>query len=117
MNKIPTTDHHMHSSFSGDSQAPMEDMIQSAVKKGLTHICFTEHIDKDFPTDHHIDFSVDTPAYLKTYQSLSQKYSSQIPRYFKNCLNRKLFSFQIFKYYEALGNMNRISSIFHKVLI
>ncbi len=78
MNKIPTTDFHMHSSFSGDSQAPMEDMIQSAIQKGLTHICFTEHIDKDFPTDHHIDFSVDTPAYLKTYRALSQKYSSQI---------------------------------------
>ena len=64
----PAIDFHLHSSFSGDSRAPMEDMIQSAIAKGLTHICFTEHIDKDFPTDHHENFSVDTPAYLETYK-------------------------------------------------
>lgn len=68
----PAIDFHLHSSFSGDSRAPMEDMIQSAIAKGLTHICFTEHIDKDFPTDHHENFSVDTPAYLETYTRLQR---------------------------------------------
>ncbi len=37
-------DCHMHSSFSADSETPMEDMIQTAVDKGLTGICFTEHL-------------------------------------------------------------------------
>lgn len=82
MNNIPTTDLHMHSSFSGDSQAPMEAMIVSAIRKGLTHICFTEHIDRDFPTDHHENFSVDTPAYLAAYNALSEKYRGQINIYF-----------------------------------
>ena len=82
MKPISAADFHMHSSFSGDSQAPMEDMIQSAIKKGLTDICFTEHIDKDFPTDHHMDFSVDVPAYLESYTALSQKYREQIHIYF-----------------------------------
>mgnify|MGYP003303821979 CR=1 FL=1 len=42
-------DLHMHSSYSTDSNAPMEEMILSAINKGLRTICFTEHIDLDFP--------------------------------------------------------------------
>ena len=37
-------DCHMHSSFSADSETPMEDMIQTAVDKGLTGICFTASV-------------------------------------------------------------------------
>ena len=57
-------DCHMHSSFSADSETPMEDMIQTAVDKGLTGICFTEHLDPDYPeTPENLDFSLDIPAY------------------------------------------------------
>jgi len=42
-------DFHMHSYFSGDSTEPTENMIASSIKKGLEHICFTEHMDYDFP--------------------------------------------------------------------
>ena len=43
-------DYHMHTHNSGDSDAPMEDMIKSAIDKGLKQICFTEHQDEDYPT-------------------------------------------------------------------
>ena len=46
-----TADYHVHSYFSGDSDTPMEQMIQTAISKGLKHICFTEHQDFDFPYD------------------------------------------------------------------
>ena len=42
-------DFHMHSSFSSDSSATMESMIQSALDKKLAGICFTEHYDIDYP--------------------------------------------------------------------
>ncbi len=42
-------DFHMHSHHSADSQAAMEDMIKSALDKGLKHICFTEHMDHNYP--------------------------------------------------------------------
>ena len=42
-------DCHMHSSFSADSDTPMEEMIQTAADQGLTGICFTEHLDPDYP--------------------------------------------------------------------
>jgi histidinol-phosphatase (PHP family) len=44
-----TADYHLHSSFSNDSDTPMESMIQQGIAIGLTHMCFTEHNDFDFP--------------------------------------------------------------------
>ncbi len=42
-------DTHMHCNFSGDSKAAPEDMILAAIHKGLKGICFTDHIDWDYP--------------------------------------------------------------------
>ena len=57
-------DCHMHSSFSADSDTPMEEMIQTAADQGLTGICFTEHFDPDYPdTPENLDFSLNIPAY------------------------------------------------------
>ena len=41
-------DFHLHTSFSGDSDALMEDVIKKAISLGLTHICITEHYDPDY---------------------------------------------------------------------
>ena len=43
------SDCHLHTSHSGDSKAPMEEMILQGISKGLTTMCFTEHNDFDFP--------------------------------------------------------------------
>lgn len=50
-----TADYHLHSAFSGDSTAPMEAMILRAIDAGLTEMCFTEHMDLDYPV------TLDTP--------------------------------------------------------
>jgi len=42
-------DFHMHTNFSIDSKATMEEMVQSGVKKGLEGLCFTDHIEFDSP--------------------------------------------------------------------
>ena len=42
-------DTHLHCNFSGDSSADPEDMIRSAIEKNLDGICFTDHIDWDYP--------------------------------------------------------------------
>ena len=44
-----TADYHLHSSFSGDSDTPMEEMILRGIELGLTKMCFTEHNDFDYP--------------------------------------------------------------------
>jgi len=71
------TDFHMHSSFSGDSDTPMEDMIRGSIARGLKSICFTEHHDPDFPVPD-IVFTVDNPAYRSRLLELKEKYKDQI---------------------------------------
>ena len=73
-------DCHMHSSFSADSDTPMEEMIRKAVSMGLPGICFTEHLDPDYPdTPDHLDFSLDILSYRETFFDLKEKYTSEIP--------------------------------------
>jgi histidinol-phosphatase (PHP family) len=42
-----TTDYHMHTHFSHDSQVPLEEMCETALGHGLRDICLTEHFDFD----------------------------------------------------------------------
>lgn len=46
---IPHADYHLHSDHSGDSDTPMGSMIRAAIGLGLTELCFTEHLDLDYP--------------------------------------------------------------------
>ena len=46
---IPAADLHLHSVFSEDSDASTESMVLAAIRAGLNTMCFTEHIDPDFP--------------------------------------------------------------------
>lgn len=67
-------DCHLHSSFSGDSDAPMASIIEQAISLGLKEICFTEHQDFDFiyTEDEPKDlFEVNTDSYL--YELITQK--------------------------------------------
>lgn len=72
-------DCHMHSSFSADSDSSMESMIETAIDRGLSGICFTEHLDPDYPkTPDNITFSLDIPAYREKFLSLKEKYKDQL---------------------------------------
>jgi histidinol-phosphatase (PHP family) len=44
-----TADFHVHSNFSSDGKAPMEDIINQGIKLGLKTLCFTDHMDYDYP--------------------------------------------------------------------
>ena len=70
-------DYHMHSSFSGDCNVDMEDMVKGAIAKGLAEICFTEHIDYDYPDDS-IEFDFDKRKYSERIDELRRKYDGQI---------------------------------------
>ena len=69
-------DTHMHCRFSGDSTADPDKMALSAIKKGLDGICFTDHIDWDYPGP--TPFSFDPAAYFETISSLRQQYQTKI---------------------------------------
>ncbi|MBQ8279091.1 MAG: histidinol-phosphatase HisJ family protein [Roseburia sp.] len=71
-------DVHMHSQFSGDSDAPQEDMIMTAIDTGLGGICFTDHLDIDYP-DNPALFLLDLPNYVASVLALQEKYRSKFP--------------------------------------
>lgn len=55
-------DCHMHSEFSADSGTPTADMIRQAIALGFKGICFTEHLDPDYPpTPDDLEFALDIP--------------------------------------------------------
>ena len=72
-------DIHMHTDFSSDSKSPMESMIQGAIEKGLKTICFTEHLDYEYPGDDGQGlFLVDIDAYQKKLFELKDIYKNDI---------------------------------------
>lgn len=76
-----TADFHLHSSFSGDSDTPMESMILRGIELGLTEMCFTEHNDFDYPVTERETagfFEVNPDAYLYDFLKLREKYTGRI---------------------------------------
>ena len=71
-------DVHMHSQFSGDSDAPQEDMVLTARDAGLGGICFTDHLDIDYPDDA-AAFLLDLPNYTASILALQKKYHGKFP--------------------------------------
>ena len=75
------SDCHLHTSFSADSNTPMEDMIQKGISLGLKEMCFTEHMDIDFiyePDEEPGRWEVNTDAYLYDLLKYREKYDGQI---------------------------------------
>lgn len=70
-------DVHMHSTFSHDSEATPEQMVQGAVKKGLKMICFTDHFDKD-DMEWGEESIFDPEEYFKVMLPLQEKYKGKI---------------------------------------
>lgn len=71
-------DTHMHSAFSGDSDTEPELMVQSAINRHLSGICFTDHFDYDYPNDPE-EFLLDFPSYQHKISELQEKYAATLP--------------------------------------
>ena len=63
-------DTHLHSRFSGDSTADPAQIIKAARKLHLSGICFTDHMDLDYPEGSTL-FHLDTDAYMNTLPALA----------------------------------------------
>lgn len=71
------SDYHLHSNFSGDSEALPEAMIQQAIRLGMSSMCFTDHYDMDYPDEPELFlFHIDT--YFQKLSHLKEQYQSQI---------------------------------------
>lgn len=70
-------DVHMHCGFSNDSETRPEDMVESAIAKGLSVICFTDHYDKD-NLDWGDEEIFDVESYFQKMIELQEEYRDQI---------------------------------------
>lgn len=71
-------DHHVHCSFSPDSQTPPEAQIQRAIELGMPAICFTDHMDYDYPEEANISFDLKPEIYLPAMSRLKEQYADRI---------------------------------------
>ena len=62
-------DYHMHTRFSGDSEADPREHVIQAIKMGLDEICFTDHRDFDYPID---VFDLHVEGYYQTIMALKK---------------------------------------------
>lgn len=75
------SDYHIHTSYSSDSSEEPENIIKHALELGLDEICFTDHIDLDYPETEEYEnpaFVFDTEAYYKELSFMQDKYFEQI---------------------------------------
>ena len=70
-------DFHLHSSFSGDSDTAPEVIAGTALQRGLSAICFTDHYDADYPYED-VCFELDTEAYQKRISELRSAYEGRM---------------------------------------
>lgn len=74
-------DCHMHSNHSSDSTAEMEAMVSSAIEKGLTNICFTEHQDHGYPFNKEFpegSWMLNVDSYLYDLLSMREQFMGKI---------------------------------------
>jgi histidinol-phosphatase (PHP family) len=69
-------DYHTHTSFSADSDEPMERQVQAALAAGLHEIAFTEH--EDYNPDDMTAFFFDPAAYVHELNRCRAKYGDRI---------------------------------------
>lgn len=75
------SDCHLHTHHSGDSDAPMEDMILRGIELGLKTMCFTEHNDFGYPAapgEPQDLFLLNADSYLYELLTLKDKYADRI---------------------------------------
>ncbi len=82
-------DTHMHTSFSTDSDTPPAVMARKALCLGLDGICFTEHLDYDYPCEPNApsaredgfsdEFLLDAGSYLSSIKALQTQYANRLP--------------------------------------
>lgn len=70
-------DFHIHSNFSLDSKATMENIVKAAIEKKIKTICFTDHVDFE-ATEHKVNLSFRPHDYFKDINRVKYKYRNDI---------------------------------------
>ncbi len=70
-------DYHSHTHFSDDCSIPMDQMIQSAIDKGIRELAITDHFDPGYPEAEY-PFILDFPRYHRALDQAKETYQGKI---------------------------------------
>ncbi len=70
-------DFHVHTFFSADSETKPEDHVARAIQMQMPAICFTDHMDFDYPPPY-MPFTLDTPVYFAVMRDLQAECEGKI---------------------------------------
>ena len=70
-------DYHIHSEFSEDSSEKMSNIVEEAIGKGGKKLCFTEHMEFNFPHEK-LKFDLDYDAYKREFERVRSIYGKKI---------------------------------------
>ena len=68
-------DFHIHTRFSGDSEADVDKVIQSAITKGMKYMAITDHNDFEYENGM---FELDTEKYFEYMTKKKNEYKNDI---------------------------------------
>lgn len=72
-------DYHVHTKFSSDCNSEPEELIKKAISLGMNEICFTDHVDFDYPPENgQTIFRINTKEYFNTLAALRDSYKNRI---------------------------------------
>lgn len=71
-------DFHVHSEFSSDGKSTMEEMLKRGIELGLETICFTDHMDYDYPSGYKYSFVFEPEDYIEKLELMKEKYKDKI---------------------------------------
>lgn len=74
----PMIDYHVHTSLCNHATGTMEQYVQAAVARGLTTICFLDHLTLQPSGQHNAMHPRDLPLYVDAARRLSRQYRDQI---------------------------------------
>lgn len=72
-----SSDYHVHTSFSTDSEAHPREVITTAIQKGVKNLCITDHMDSEWPEDPS-SFIFNVDEYFKTLGELKNEYKGEL---------------------------------------
>lgn len=71
-------DTHIHTDFSGDSDASPDSMIEQAIRMNLPGICITDHLDYDYPNEPEL-FLLPLNDYATGIRQYQSRYDHRLP--------------------------------------
>lgn len=70
------SDYHVHSNYSNDSKSTIEDICITAIQKGMSTVCITDHMDAIYPQ--RLNESCEIDKFFSEFEKVRNKYRNQI---------------------------------------